>query len=790
MVSNSNFLLKDIPKYHPLSIQYEKFWKEQKRKCIEGAWAHGKYMPPKLYFYINFYTILLNKDLFAKQKIWSHPRLRDIEWEIFYNVLEAKGFSGFSDDEEFTCVRKLNDAVTDVDIENVKLLYPTVVNSWGRLKKYIPAREYLRKIHKTNLGKPLYQNESQDFLWLTARGVGKSYITSAIMLHEWIFDGVTDYDEYLAHHEWVNRTGEEEKRERYKVSLLVGAADAKYTRETLSKAKQALERVPGSQTINKVFHPSPFTKQWKGSWDVGNEVIAEYKKKVGGDWKDLGSKSTIKNRSFKDNPFAGQGDRNTYILLEEVGMFQHLIASRNALEENMKHSGVYKFGTMLMIGTGGDMHGGGTWDAQKMFYDPEAFNLLSFNDTWEHRGKIAYFTPAYLGLNHLKDEEGNTNIEKGIEELMAQREKLMNSKSGRDALDNVIQYQPLVPSEVFLTKQGNIFPISELRDRLAKVDTYNITEKLEKKVKLYFDSTVRQGVNYKIDVRNELTAINNFPWSDDNNREGCVVIYDFPELDEEGNVPKDLYIIGHDPYRSDSASGGSLAATIVLKTKKHFSKYGHDEVVAVYYGRPYEGRHIVNENLLKLGMFYNAKIYFENNVGNVKEYFEKMKRLDLLAKRPQTVLTKTASFSKVESHEYGYPISNEKLKLEAISYVRDWLLEERGRISATIQYDSNESIKDKKKGKHTKQVIIQEGDFEDRIERNLDKISDRVLLKELIMFNMDGNFDAVMALAACIIGLEENHNKYKEEVKDFGELNKLNWFATNKKVFPYASNYY
>lgn len=61
--------------------------------------------------------------------------------------------------------------------------------------------------------------------------------------------------------EYVDRTGKEEQREKYKVSLLVGAADAKYTKATLSKGKEALERIPGSQTINKVYYPSPFFKQ-------------------------------------------------------------------------------------------------------------------------------------------------------------------------------------------------------------------------------------------------------------------------------------------------------------------------------------------------------------------------------------------------------------------------------------------------------------------------------------------------------------------------------------------------
>lgn len=149
------------------------------------------------------------------------------------------------------------------------------------------------------------------------------------------------------------------------------------------------------------------------------------------------------------------------------------------------------------------------------------------------------------------------------------------------------------------------------------------------------------------------------------------MIYEFPQFVDK-RVPEGAYIIGHDPYATDDPDGGSLAATYVIKTKKYFNKIGHDEIVAVYVGRPYEGRHVINENIYKLSKFYgNAKIYFENVRGNVKEYFEKIKRLDLLATQPTTVLSKKASFMAGNSVIYGYPMSNKAMKMEAVQYLRD-----------------------------------------------------------------------------------------------------------------------
>lgn len=75
---------------------------------------------------------------------------------------------------------------------------------------------------------------------------------------------------------------------------------------------------------------------------------------------------------------------------------------------------------------------------------------------------------------------------------------------------------------------------------------------------------------------------------------------------------------------------------------------------------------------MKLSMMYgNAKIFFENVRGNVKEYFEKHKRLDLLAKRPQTLFNKKAAYNTAAPVEYGYPMSSKSAKLDSILYIRD-----------------------------------------------------------------------------------------------------------------------
>src|SRR4029079_8107065 len=101
------------PQYHPDSTQYERYWYEQEKRCIEGLWFEDKdgdkggwrYMTPHLYFYINFCVIEDEGELGGKISHITHPLLRDIEWMLSYAWFTARKFSGFEGDENYTCHR-------------------------------------------------------------------------------------------------------------------------------------------------------------------------------------------------------------------------------------------------------------------------------------------------------------------------------------------------------------------------------------------------------------------------------------------------------------------------------------------------------------------------------------------------------------------------------------------------------------------------------------------------------------------------------------------------------------
>ena len=708
MINPKEFIY-DIPDLHPSSNDYVSFWREMKRACIEGIWVGGQFMPPNLAFYVNLGQIQLNVGK-SNIKSFARPFLRDLEWKLFAYYTACKGFSGFELDDDTSS----NYALLDPNLTDEDLLYeyPSAMRTDGTRKKFVHPYEALQATYPANMGKPIYENQMRNGVVAGSRDSGKSYSVGVGMaLKEWLFDGVLEYNDQT-------------RKQKFKVDITIGAEESTRSLLMMNKIRQALENLPGSVKMGNKYFPSPIYKQYQGSWIVGKQIEALYDKRYETGWEEAGSGSLLKHRSFNDNSFADQGARNLLIVLEEAGMFSNLMEVYKNTKDNLR-DGDRKIGMLWALGTGGDMSSG-TLDLKEMFYNCEAYDVMAIDDIWEHKGNIGFFIPAYMALNRFKDEYGYTIEDKARAHWEKEREKIkIHGTSSELAAE--IQYRPNKPSEMFLSAASTLFPSVELQYAYSDLMDTKRYESGHTKVELFYDKTsLYNGVGYR--VNNNLNTINKFPWKD--SKEGCVTIFEFPYLDDNLQAtPEGSYIIGCDPFRDNVNSGESFAAIYVIKTNKHPTTVGHNQIVASYISRPFLGTSEVNETLHKLSLLYgNAKIYFENAVGNVKDYFEKVKRLDLLALQPTTVFNKKASYNTGQPLIYGYPMSNDKIKWEGVQYIRNWLL-------------------------MTREVTNQ------KVVRNLDLIPCPFLLQQLIHFNMEGNFDAVMGFMGCVIGLEEIHNK-------------------------------
>ncbi len=465
-----------------------------------------------------------------------------------------------------------------------------------------------------------------------------------------------------------------------------------------------------------------------------------YKKNVNGADVTLGFKSQIIGVSLKDDPDKIRGKAGELIFFEEAGSFSGLLKAWEIAMPTMRQ-GSKTLGTMVAFGTGGE-EGPGFEGMEELFYHPEAYDCLSFDNDWDAGAmgtQCGYFVPIYKNLDGFIDKDGNSLIDEAMAYEESQREK---KKKGNDpkAFDQYIAEMPFTPQEATLQVTANTFDTASLKEQYNRVIA-NGLEKIGVIGEMLYDSAGK--VKFRPD--GNLKPIVKFPHRKDDNLTGGVVVYEAPYKTEiEEYIPKNLYVVCHDPYaQGKSASATSLGAAYVIKVPNNVSK-PDDIIVASYVGRP-QSQDEYNRNLFMLAEYYNAKIGFENDRGEVIAYAKRFRKMHLLQEEFE-MLDKRELRSKTVKRQYGMHMTEQR-KAQGELYIRDWLVSGRG---------SNED------GEMT---------------LNMHKIYDPALLLELIKFNRQGNFDRAMAL---MIGMYHTRELYNKELKLDDRDNSTNdWFDKN-----------
>ena len=463
-----------------------------------------------------------------------------------------------------------------------------------------------------------------------------------------------------------------------------------------------------------------------------------YKKRVNGTDVSLGMKSQIIGVSLKDNPHKVRGKAGELIFFEEAGSFSGLLTAWEIAMPTMKQ-GSKTLGTMIAFGTGGE-EGVGFDSLEELFYHPEAYNCLGFENEWD-AGAIGttcgYFVPIYENLDGFMDDQGNSLINKAKEFEDAAR---TNKKKANDpkSFDQYIAEHPFTPQEATLQTTINIFDVSSLKEQYNRVKAHNLEKNGTAGVLLY------KGKELIFRPDPSVKPIVNFPHRKDDNITGGVVVYDPPYTTQEGLVPHNLYIICHDPYaQSKSTTNQSLGAAYVIKRPNNLSK-PDDVIVASYVGRP-ETQDEYNRTIFMLADHYNAKIGFENDRGELIAYAKRYRKLHKLQEEFE-MLDKRELQSRNVKRQYGMHMTEQR-KRQGELYIRDWLISPRSKDA-----DGNVSL-------------------------NMHHVYDAALLLELIKFSHKGNFDRVMAF---MIGMYHTRELYNKEVTEtFDDRSQDDWFDLN-----------
>jgi hypothetical protein len=465
--------------------------------------------------------------------------------------------------------------------------------------------------------------------------------------------------------------------------------------------------------------------------DLKDNIVARYQYDAGGIkvWK--GYKSSVRAISFKDNPTAAVGKSASKLILDEAGVFPNITDTYSFTEPLIKAGSNYS-GVTIMFGSSSDMDSGSKY-FYEIFVNPGKYNMLEFPDP-ENPGKmIGYFSSATRGRegfcmnpdskwfrHEMVDEDGNSNEEAAHDDIMYLREK---SKGGLDprALHGAVTQFPVTWQEGFLRNKGAIFASPEMLDWLATLETTPSLRNQVQKGELVF-------VDGKLEFRpkDELNYITSFPIKPDEDNTGCIVLWERPDTSSQ-DIPYGLYVAGQDPYDQDKSGVGSLGSFFVYK---RFNRAGqtHDIIVAECTGRPKFAEQFY-ENCRRLCIYFNCKVLYENQLKGFKAYMEQKSSLQYMWEQPQ-IIKDIVKDSKVQ-RGYGIHMTrgnngSSGIKDTCEIYLKDWLYEEREDIDG-------------------KKIL------------NLHTIKSIALLKELIAYDSEGNFDRVIAFMLCILQTKELH---------------------------------
>ncbi len=732
------FVIKDHPQYHPATKDYEEYWEEHEKRCIEGLWGLDRnketkeggwrFCPPQLYYYVNF-CVIEDEDESNNSSEVIIPRLRDIEWIFFTNWLICRGFSGYQDDKEFTSnmlVYKIEQGI-ELNPKDKKRLSKAehIYKEDGTYKKYVHPRDYLYKTHEKPLGLPLYENTTLNLLWLASRGIGKSFIAAALLSHTFKFHGATRFDEKY----FTLEKGPE---------IVVGAALSSKSADLLKKFKFMEEYQKenfGAWGENDDFMPGYFFQNTLGTLVVNNNKSpyrAEYMYKEGGVDK-LGGKGTkLIHVTYESNSEAAVGTRPIFSEIEEVGLCTNLLQLWASNETTLIRRN--KFGSQLGTGTGGNMEK--IEEPKIIFEDPDSYTCLGFDDPWESRKKkIGLFIPAYYQDDSFRDKNGNQDIEKAYEVEMYER-AIRSQADNSFALDGYMMSRPLVPSEMFLSGQSNIFPIAMLRDQLNKVEIKQLYETYSFKGTLEWNAT-KTGVSLAVDLQNKLKPIlsTNLD-SYKNNLRGACVFYEAPENKVPDPTQKrSLYKVVYDPIRDDG-EGTSLGSIIVYKaiSEDNWAEGLQDDIVAEYLGR-LDRVDDIHEIAVQLAIYYNAKIMVETNIPDFIRYCRREGYAHLLQAKPTDAIAKVVK-NPGKKYDVGIDMTSPALQEQAEQLWRQWLLTEWKTLeNGVILY-------------------------------NLNKIKSPIILKQLIQYNRKGNFDHISSLKLLALWLSQEKKAPIEKSSD------------------------
>lgn len=738
---------REQPDYNPRSQQYLNYWTEEATRSIEGFWEldqriengiilgvnslrpNYRWMPGNLYFQSNYTIFTGNKAGNTRGQLI--PDLRDTEWMVFYDLAVCDGFSGFEHDEVYTAYRPVGDMEKGIEISNSEKLLikslPFLRTKTGQLKKYKPAMEMLYETYEQPMGTAIYQNEALNYMILSSRRVGKTTsITNGVVTYDFTFNGARTIDQYL-------------DQETESV-VVVGSADSSKSKEFFKRVIATYDYLRtgvGNYSRDGVFENGVWWAPYDGSILKENSFVTNRVKIEGGKGY-TGAGSQMVHVSYNKDASKGVGFAGRRMVVEEVGLLNNFEAVHG--ENNATQKTDTKFGYSIYIGTGGDIKR--IKEVQDAFYNPAGYEMLELQDIFSGSLKpIARFIPCYYYKNQYRDDHGNQDYVAAYEDEIRIRNS-MKMKGGNAYLRHMVSF-PIVPGEMFMQVEGNLFPIELLEEVQEELD--NLPKPPSHGQLTYIDH-LNTEVEWIEDVMGEYVPIHStHSMEKTTDKRGAIVCYEHPkDYKPEPKWRNPMYLTFYDTVKNDT--GTSYCYAFVFKF------YDFDDpnavqfnIVAEWFGR-YDGQSEKNhEQVFKMAAYYNSKIFPEINNDDIKSYARTNKKWHMLQPQLSTLEGLGLNVVMKKDYQVGFFVGPGMISP----------LEDRLNELLRMEISRQESVVGS-------EIIIEKLLF-------CQTLNSKIIVDQLINYNKSGNFDAVsamMLLAVFIKAAEKPADHLSDEVAE------------------------
>lgn len=441
-----------------------------------------------------------------------------------------------------------------------------------------------------------------------------------------------------------------------------------------------------------------------------------------------GTQNTVLGVSSKDDESKLRGKRAAKILIEEFGTFPRLVDLYNVLLPSVQEGDIV-FGQIYMLGTAGDNESDFA-GAQEIMYNPKGYNMYALPNVFDkyNQGKpyFVFFFPGYVNRKGCYNENGVSDVIKALIEILMNRYRVKYNSTDPNTIIKTIAEVPITPAEAIVKTGVNMFPVADLTERVGQLDS-NPTE---------YDDVYVGDLVFSKDGQVEYKPTSAMPIRDfphkDNKIEGAIEIYQMPEIDKNTGKPyNDRYILGADPYDDDESNTMSLGSIFVLDLWT-------DRIVAEYTGRPSFADDYY-EICRKLCLFYNGRLNYEYNKKGLFSHFSTRNSLYLLTDVLDFLKEKQMMKDGYGNKSKGTNASP-AINAYARSRLRSWLL-------APVPI-----------------MQIIDGEEKEVMVPRLFTVRNRALLKELINYNSEGNFDRISAMGMLMLLREDRMIIYQGDV--------------------------